>query len=374
MPTFSLNAVFAALRLDTQAVAVQIVPAARLAPPQPFAPLLPFAVTQPLLVCGLADAPTLARAQATLLTAYPPDHEAKLIAGSAVSTVSVGTIAQHRPAPDLCIYLPPLDILDAASTFDALRYITARLRAPGGCPWDREQTHESLKPYLLQETYEVLDALDSGDLIKLREELGDLLMQVMIHAQVAAEAGTFDIGDVIAGIASKLVRRHPHVFADVRVSGAREVLRNWEQIKQAEREGNGEDGAGQSLLAGVPAHLPALACAQDMQERAARAGFDWPSIEGALSDVARQAADLPQAQTHGEKLDRLGDLLFSLVGVARRLEVDAEEALRLTNRRYRQRFTAMEALCRQRGLALNGLPYEEQKRLWEEAKAASSED
>ncbi len=246
--------------------------------------------------------------------------------------------------------------------FDTLVRIIARLRAPDGCPWDRKQTHASLRENLLSECYEVLAALDDGDACRLGEELGDLLLQVVLHAQIASEAGEFEIGDVIRGINTKLIHRHPHVFGSRRVTDADEVIRNWEALKEEER------GEGASLLDGVPQHMPALAYSHEVQKRVARVGFDWGDIDGVIDKLAEEVAELKQAESEEQRTAEFGDLLFTLVNVARWLGIDAEAALREANRRFYRRFSRMERLCRQRGLNLRELSLAEQNALWEEAK------
>jgi tetrapyrrole methylase family protein/MazG family protein len=364
---FALDAVFTALGVDPLAQGVQIVNAAHITPPQAFSPTLPFVSTRPLLICGLAAQAQIESVQAALLTIYPGDHPLRLVAGATVTDGAIGVLAQVAPQQALCAYIPALPILDAVRTFDALREITARLRAPDGCPWDRQQTHESLKPFVLEETYEVLEALDSGNRAELCEELGDLMMQVMFHSQVAVENGEFTLNDVLAGISSKLLRRHPHVFGDVQVSGAQDVLRNWQSIKQAEKKNDGNE-APPSLLGSVPVQLPALAYAQAMQERAARVGFLRQGA-AALQRAADTLDRLGAGKASAEALEEYGDVLFSLVLVARWLGIEAEEALRLANRRYRQRFMAVEALCRQRGLDVQTLDEQEREHLWQETSS-----
>ena len=251
------------------------------------------------------------------------------------------------------------------SKFDALKEIIARLRGPNGCPWDRKQTHASLKTYLVEEAYEVLQALDDENAPKLREELGDLLLQIMLHAQIASENGEFDIGDVIRGIATKLVRRHPHVFGDSEAGDADEVAQEWEKIKQEER------GPGDSLLETVPAGMPALSYSHSIQRRAAGVGFDWESVEGILDKLVEEVRELTQAATHREKVHEYGDILFALVNVARWEGVDLEEALRLANKRFCRRFRHMEESCRRAGVSLHGLTLEQMDGLWEEAKRST---
>ena len=247
-------------------------------------------------------------------------------------------------------------------SFEALVDIIARLRAPDGCPWDRKQTHSSIRPYLIEEAYEALQALDEENSDKLREELGDLLLQIVLHAQMAREAGEFDIGDVIRGIATKLVRRHPHVFGDSKASNAEEVALAWETLKQDERK------PGESLLASVPKGMPALSYSHSIQRRAAGVGFDWKDSEGVLAKLAEEVSELQRASTTQQKIHEFGDVLFALVNVARWQGLNLEEALRLANERFCRRFRHMEEVCRERGLSLRDLSFEEQNALWDEAK------
>lgn len=246
--------------------------------------------------------------------------------------------------------------------FETLVDILAKLRGPEGCPWDREQTHASLRENLLEECYEVLEALDEGNPAQLCEELGDLLMQVLFHARIAAEAGDFELADVIRGISTKLVNRHPHVFGSVKVNGSEEVLHNWEALKRQER------GADISMLAKVPRQLPALSYSQAIQSRVVRIGFDWENIDGVIDKLAEEVAELKQAASQAEKAWEFGDLLFTLVNVARRLGVDSETALREANQRFYRRFARMESVCRERGINLGDLSFAEQNALWEDAK------
>ena len=253
---------------------------------------------------------------------------------------------------------------DNLDKFETLVQIIARLRGPGGCPWDREQTHESLREALLEECYEVLEALDEKRSRKLAEELGDLLMQIVFHAQLAAESGEFQISDVIEGINRKLIQRHPHVFGSVKVKDAGEVLVSWQALKQKEK------GENASLLENVPKKLPALSYSQEIQDRAAHTGFDWENIEGVMDKLAEEIGELKGADSQQEKEHEFGDLLFTLVNIARWLEVDTESALREANRRFFKRFSYMEETCRKRGVSLADLSFAEQNGLWEEAKRA----
>jgi len=254
-----------------------------------------------------------------------------------------------------------LSLPENLSQFSTLVKIISRLRAPDGCPWDRKQTHASLRENLLEECYEVLEALDEGDSIKLCDELGDLMMQIVLHTQIATEAGEFELGDVMNSINTKLIHRHPHIFGSQKVKDAEEVAHNWEALKQEER------GADTSLLASVPKQMPALGYSRAIQHRVAQVGFDWEDIEGVIDKLAEEVGEFKQS-TGEQKAQEFGDLLFTLVNIARRLGVDSEAVLREANRRFYRRFSCMEELCRQRGLNLAALSFDEQNALWEEAK------
>ena len=262
-----------------------------------------------------------------------------------------------------------------AAAIDALARLVdmmARLRAPGGCPWDREQTHETLRPYLLEEAYEVLDAIDHGEPGALRDELGDLLLQVVFHAELAREAGAFSIADVATAIADKLERRHPHVFGDVAVRGADDVVRNWKQIKAEERaDAHGPEA---DVLAGVPRTLPGLAHAQKVGDRLAHVGFDWDDVAGVLGALDAERAELAQAITDGSRdaaRRELGDVLLTLASVARHLDVSAELVLREATDRLAARVRHVETAARGAGKTLGDLDAAERDRLWADAKRAT---
>ena len=255
--------------------------------------------------------------------------------------------------------------------FRTLADIVARLRAPGGCPWDREQTHQSLTPFLIEETYEAVEQIDADSMPGLREELGDILLQVMLHSEIASEEGHFTVADVIEGLVNKLIRRHPHVFGDAEARTAEEVAARWEVLKSEERQGA-------SLMEGVPANLPALTYAQRTQGRAANVGFDWSNTDGVLEKVAEEAGELTEAYEAAEVEEtdearahvewEFGDLLFSLVNLARWMDIDAETALRHANRRFVTRFRSMEDTTRERGEDFSALSLDQMDALWEEAK------
>ncbi len=248
----------------------------------------------------------------------------------------------------------------------AIFEVVARLRAPGGCPWDREQTHESLRPYLLEETYELLEAIDSGDDAKIKEELGDLLLQVAMHAEIAAEQRRFDAAQVSEAVAAKMVARHPHVFGEVSVADAEEVLRNWEHAKSHEARSSGREQ--ESVVDRVPATLPALAWALGLQKRAARVGFDFESATQTAENVAEEARELVEATDARQAFDEMGDLLFAVVSLARRLKINPEDALRVAGQRFRKRFAETEASLRRDGVDFRDLDSKAINKRWEETK------
>jgi MazG family protein len=253
--------------------------------------------------------------------------------------------------------------------FERLLEIMRRLREPGGCPWDREQTRVSLKPFLVEEAYEVLEAIESADSTALQEELGDLLFQVIFHAQIAAERGEFDMAALLARLADKMVTRHPHVFGGASVATAGEALTQWETIKQREAQ---QAGRRRSVIDGVPRALPSLLRAQRMTSKAARVNFDWPDARAAWSKVeeeCREAAAALQADDHDRLQDELGDVLFSLVNVARLASIDAEEALQGAIEKFRRRFTGMEDDLTARGKSVSSVSQAELERSWEAVKA-----
>ncbi len=248
---------------------------------------------------------------------------------------------------------------------EAIFEVVKRLRAPDGCPWDREQTHESLRPYLLEETYELLEAIDSGDDAKIKEELGDLLLQVAMHAEIAAQEGRFDAAQVSEGVAAKMVARHPHVFGTTAVANADEVLRNWEHQKAHEARKAGKE---ESVVDRVPVTLPALAWALALQKRAARVGFDFTSPKEAAESVAEEARELAEARDSQKTFEEMGDLLFAMVSLARKLKVNPEDALRVAGERFRSRFSKTEASLRKEGATFRDLDANELAKRWEKSR------
>jgi len=252
-------------------------------------------------------------------------------------------------------------------SFDQLVQLMTTLRGPQGCPWDRKQTLQTLKPFVIEESYEVVDAIDRDDREDLEEELGDFLLQAVFIAELTREEGTFDIYDSITAIHDKLVQRHPHVFGDVEASDAEQVLVNWEKLKNEERKAENK-----SVLAGVPQSLPALLRASRLTEKAARIGFDWRRTEDVFEKIEEEIAEVHEAIASGDEKkihDEIGDLLFTVANIARKLNVNAEEALQSTNRKFTRRFETMERSVREKGQNLDQLTLEEMDALWDAAKS-----
>lgn len=358
-----LESSFSELKIDPLA-GIQVCDAAILA--QKFHPNLDPDV--PALITQVYNRHLAGELKLTLMNLYPDQHLLKVLH-------SVGTLQVQ--VEDLPLFqldrLEKLDHLTSVfipalaqpGSLASHQDVVARLRAPEGCPWDREQTHQSLRTHLLEETYEVLDALDADDMGRLREELGDLLLQILLHAQIATEEGDFKLVETVQANIIKLVRRHPHVFGNTVVNGSDDVLRNWEQIKRQER-GDQE----KSLLDGISRALPALLQAMEIQRRVARVGFDWPNAEQVMEKMLEELDEWRKAANPQTRSSELGDLLFSLVNLARWYELDAESSLRQTNQRFSRRFAFMERQAAHRGQALEKLDALEMDALWETAKDA----
>ena len=302
-----------------------------------------------------------------LRRAYPADHPVGRFGTASATTV--GDLATDDLGAPL--YLSPLAPEAAVAGPWAMPAISDRLRAPDGCPWDREQTHETLRSHLLEEAYEVYDALEAGSTPELAGELGDLWLQIVLHAQLAAEAGVFDLADVQAAISTKIVRRHPHVFGEAEARTASDVNRQWERIKATEREDAADGSATKGALDGISGSLPSLAASQEMQERAANIGYDWPSIDGVLDKVIEEANELRDVADGDSAAwaEEFGDLLFVLVNVARKRGVEAEAAVRAANAKFRRRFGRVESMAAARGVALRDLDFAALDELWDAAKA-----
>jgi MazG family protein len=346
------------------AAGVQIVAADRL-PSVAFDPSLPLVV----LASSAPAAPALpgrharAGAHAVLLALYSPTHAlVRLSDGSnvALDALDDGALA----AGDWLV--PPLDPIENLASPHGIAAISARLRADDGCPWDRRQTHLTLRPYLLEEAYETVDAIENGAPAELAEELGDLLLQVILHAQFSAEEGEFDLTDVYRSIAAKIVRRHPHVFGELEVESVEQLMTTWESIKAGERAASGK--ADEGAFGSVARALPALPASREIQERASALGWDWDAIEGVWDKVEEELIELREATDDG-RLHELGDVLFAIVNLARWMKLDPEEALRAANHRWVARHRAVERLAAERGVDLESLSLAEKDVLWDEVKA-----
>jgi len=327
----------------------------------------------PLLLGQVYSRLLAGEVKAALMSIYPAEQPVVLVHAAGEADETVERLALHeidhsqRIDHLTSLYVPALPV---KAGLTALAETVAVLRGPNGCPWDQEQTPQSLREGFLEEAYEVLAALDAADGDNLREELGDLLYHILMQTTLAAEAEAFTLTEVIAGIEAKLKRRHPHVWGDWQVSSSTDVLRNWEVLKEREKSARGQSGASASTLDGIPPALPALARSQKIQTRAARTGFDWPDIEGVFAKLDEEVAEVRAAATADDKRAELGDVLFVIVNLARWLGVDAETALRETNERFGRRFRGVEQLAVARGLDLPTLSFAELDALWNEAKAA----
>jgi tetrapyrrole methylase family protein/MazG family protein len=329
----------------------------------------PFPPNAPVLIAQIHSPSVASEVKITLMTVYPDDHQVMLVHGAGTADARIETIELYKIDRDrniglqTALYVPALG---SSSSFESFQEVVAHLRAPDGCPWDREQTHLSLRPFLLEETYEVLAALDDEDQAALQEELGDLLLQIVLHAQIASEYGDFSMVDVLQGIQEKLIHRHPHVFGDLEIDDQQTVLENWEKLKLAEREDIEQGSNG--VLTGVSAHLPALVQAETFQQRVKRVGFDWPDIQGVYDKVSEELLEIKQSETAQEIEDEIGDLLFAVVNLARWHKVDAESALRQANRKFRQRFEDLESEVHRQGIDIAQLNIDELDKLWNRVK------
>ncbi|MBL8097935.1 MAG: nucleoside triphosphate pyrophosphohydrolase [Anaerolineales bacterium] len=299
-----------------------------------------------------------------LLSVYPAEHEIYVVEGQRSKVEQLGDL---QPATfDLqpaTFYIPSLG---EGTSFESFAEITAHLRAPDGCPWDKEQTHQTLRKHLLEEAYETISAMDSNNISEMREEFGDLLLQIVLNAQIASESNEFNSTQVIKHIYDKIIRRHPHVFGDLKLDGVDGVLQNWEKLKEKERGGKKES---KGILDGVPISLPALSQAQEYQDRAARVGFDWPEIDGVLDKVREEIEEIKKAETDFELASEIGDLFFVLVNLARWKYVDAESALRNTNIKFKKRFAHVEKRAKEQNKNLSDMTLEEMDSFWNEAKS-----
>jgi tetrapyrrole methylase family protein/MazG family protein len=328
----------------------------------------PLAPDRPALVTHLHGQNVTAAVKQTLLNAYANDFEVILIdpMHNKQHTCKLAHLDEQADFDLQTMLYLPAD--PANASFVTFQETIAHLRAPDGCPWDREQTHQSLRPFLLEEVYEVLEALDADDTAWLAEELGDLLLQIVLHTQIAIDTGEFNMGNVIDHINRKLLRRHPHVFGDVQVNGVDDVTANWETIKKAEKAVKDQTGQPPSALDGIPNTLPALTQALTISKRAVKMGFEWPNIEGVLDQLIEEAHEITAAESPEHLESEIGDLLFSAVNLARWRKIDPESALRGTNARFKWRFQKMEELAAIQGKNLPDLSTDDMEILWNEAK------
>ena len=323
----------------------------------------PFPPDMPVLLMNVSSQELAAHLKDVLLTTYPAEHLVYLVESGLKKEEKLDRVNEGDVYETSCWFVPSLE---TGTSFESFVEIVAHLRAPNGCPWDREQTHESLRKHLLEESYETIAAIDSGDFADMREEFGDLLLQVVLQSQIAHEEGQFNVNQVVQGIHSKIVRRHPHVFGDLKLDGVDGVLANWEKLKETERENRGQKEKG--LLDGVPVALPALSQAQEYQDRAARVGFDWPQVDGVLDKIKEEIDEIKDAETNFELASEIGDLFFVLVNFARWKKVDAESALHGTNRKFKERFAYMEQGAKKQQRSVSELTLDEMESLWQEAK------
>jgi tetrapyrrole methylase family protein/MazG family protein len=334
----------------------------------PSSPLIPELDPLPTALTPLPGRHREGGVSRLLARLYPGAHLARRIANG--SEVPIESLTDADLATDDWL-IPPLDAVENLGSPHGMAAISARLRAPDGCPWDRKQTHASLRPFVLEEAYETVDAIEKGGAADLAEELGDLFLQVVLHAQLAAEEGTFDLVDVYRALGAKIVRRHPHVFGDVEANSAEQVLRNWETIKATERADAGREP---SAFAGIARALPALPASREIQERASSMGWDWDAVEGVWEKVREELEELHAAgvvsgdEGRDARLHELGDLLFAVVNLARWMKLDPEEALRAANRRWIERYGRVEALATRRGLDLDQLDMAGKDELWDAVK------
>ena len=373
-----LEPVCTALELDPIAAGTQIIDATTLAALEIHEVAGKIIPTTPLLVTQVYNRRLASAVKLALSECYPDEWLVKLVRVEGIDG-ETGEMVVELPLYELdrdsyanhlsTLYVPPLNEMTALRLPETLHYITMRMRRnPDGCPWDREQNHQSLTRYLIEETYEVVEALEENDMQKLAEELGDLLLQVYLHAEIARQERDFAIGDVFEHVNAKLIRRHPHVFGQIEVSSAGQVVQNWEVIKRQERIAAGKDVQAESVLDGVPLALPALLVAQEYQKRAARTGFEFANLQGALTKLSEELQELQEAARPESQREEMGDVLFIAAKVARMLKIDAEEALRHANRKFRRRFQAMEQLIRQQDRSFSSYSLDEWVELWKSVK------
>ncbi|HHT27743.1 MAG TPA: nucleoside triphosphate pyrophosphohydrolase [Firmicutes bacterium] len=375
IPSMSaLDAIYGAIRIDP-GEGLQILDALDFQP-------LAYLPGRPALFLQVHNQYTASQLKLALLEILDPELEVTLVRAAGVpgkeqvTSTPLYQIDMHLSIDHLTsLYVPASTPIAgqarrSAYPLDALVKVLAQLRGENGCPWDRRQTHDSLKRYLIEETYEVIDAIEAADWDAVCEELGDVLLQIVFHAQLAAERDEFDMTDVVDAVTTKMIRRHPHVFADVQADDVATVLTNWELIKQAEQAEQGK-ARPKSLMDGVPSHMPALMQADQIQRKAAKVGFEWPDVTGALEKVAEELAELQAAINAADAQEcytECGDVLFALVNVARYMDIDPEDALRATIAKFKERFRHIEARVQETGRNLMDMTVEQMDVYWDEAK------
>lgn len=329
----------------------------------------PFNPDEQVLLLNITPGAQTRKIKMLIKKVIPKDHVCQAlfydgVNGNDLKQIEVRIDEIEKISSLFTLYIPASS---KESSLESFQNLIAHLRSPQGCPWDREQTHQTLKPNLLEETYEVLKALDENDSAALKEELGDLLLQIVLHAQISNEMGEFNLSQVIQGIHRKIVHRHPHVFRDAVIKDAKGVIRKWEELKSIERHENGKN-EDQGILDSVPQIMPALSLAQEYQKRAARVGFDWPDIKPVIDKIYEELNELKKAPDQQRKEEELGDLLFAVVNLIRWYDVDAESALRKMTTRFYKRFNFIEENVHRQGRELQNLSLEEMDILWEKAK------
>jgi tetrapyrrole methylase family protein/MazG family protein len=378
-----IEPVCTAVRLDPFDAGTQLVDATLLAALRPDEIAGKVIPTVPLLVTQLYNRRLASDVKLVLSECYPDEWPVKLVRAAGVASdghdedervielplyeLDRNSFANHLST----LYVPPVNAMQPLRLPETLRYLIMRLRRdPDGCPWDRAQTHQTLTPYVIEEAYEVVEALEENDMDKLSEELGDLLLQVYLHAEIARQADEFTLGDVYEHINAKMIRRHPHIFGNVEVSGASQVVQNWEAIKREERIKAGKDVQRESVLDGVPQASPALIIAQEYQKRAGKVGFDYVTYEDVYIKLEEELQELREASTPEQQLEEMGDVLYMVARLARAYKIDAEEALRKANRKFLHRFQTMEQVARNQGRSLSSFSEHEWMALWKQAKTS----
>lgn len=314
------------------------------------------------LILNIDSAEMAAQVKFVLYAVYAGSHKVSAVGKAGVAETNLSEFGGAELSYPVSLFVPSLGV---GTSFEAFAEIVAHLRAPDGCPWDKEQTHQTLRKHLLEESYETLSALDANDIDGMREEFGDLLLQIVLNSQIAYQDNEFTMTDVMKNIYDKIVRRHPHVFGDLKLDGVDGVLQNWEKLKENERKTKKED---KGMLDGVPAALPALNQAQEYQDRAARVGFDWAQIDDVLDKVREEIEEIKTAENPEQLKGELGDLFFVLVNLARWRDVDAEAALRETNLKFKRRFGHVEKSAKAQGRNLSDMTLAEMDAFWDEAK------